>query len=75
MNEVRRKGYYVSHGELEPQLCSLAAPVFGGDGAVAGAIQVTSSRERFSMLDQLVLTEQITQAGKHLSLVLSRVDV
>ena len=72
MNEVRRNGYYVSFGELEPQLCSLAAPVFGSDGVVVGAIQVTTSRERYLMLDQMVLTERVTQAGKYLSLLLSR---
>jgi DNA-binding IclR family transcriptional regulator len=74
MNEVRRNGFYASFGELEPQLCSLAAPVFGSDGVVVGAIQVTSSRERFSMLDQRVLTERVTQTGKYLSLLLSRID-
>jgi DNA-binding IclR family transcriptional regulator len=72
MNEVRRNGFYASFGELEPSLCSLAAPVFGTDDLVVGAIQVTSSRERFSMLDQRVLTERVTQAGKYLSLLLSR---
>lgn len=40
---IRKAGYYLSNGELEPQLAALAAPLLHGDGRVAGALSLVTT--------------------------------
>jgi IclR family acetate operon transcriptional repressor len=69
LTDVRRRGYATSFGERQPGAGSVAAPVFGMDGEVAGAISVCGPVSRFEPAAveryvPLVLTaaERISQA-------------
>lgn len=56
--EIRAKGYALSLGERQPGAGSVAAPVFGYDGAVVGVISVCGPAERF--------TAEVDRAATHL---------
>lgn len=44
---VRAEGFYVSLGERDPETASVAAPVFGAEGRLVGAIAVVGLRAHF----------------------------
>ncbi len=46
LDEVRRRGWAVTDGELEPGLVAVAAPVFGPRGAVVASLSVTGPSVR-----------------------------
>lgn len=46
--EVRRRGYAVTDGELEPGLVAIAAPVFGDGDTVVAALSVSGPSTRLS---------------------------
>jgi DNA-binding IclR family transcriptional regulator len=72
LNAIRKRGHHISRGELEPQFCSVAAPLFGMDHSIIGAIQLTTSRERFEILDERVIVAAVVQSGERISLLISR---
>jgi DNA-binding IclR family transcriptional regulator len=47
-DEIRIDGYYVSLGERDPDLFSVAMPVFNARGALAGAFSVSGLLSRYS---------------------------
>jgi DNA-binding IclR family transcriptional regulator len=44
--KIRRDGFYVSRGEVSPDLVSVAAPVFGAGGAVVAQINIAAPASR-----------------------------
>ena len=44
--EARDQGYAVDREELEPHLCCVAAPVYGGDGTVVASVSVSGPASR-----------------------------
>lgn len=72
MSDVRKRGYYVSRGELESALCSVAAPVFGPDHDVIAGLAIVTSVKRFETLDKNVLITLVRQAAERLSLLVSK---
>jgi len=69
---VRKRGHYVSRGELEPELCSVGAPVFGPDGDIGGGLALVASTRRFAVLDEDVIISLVRQAAEQLTLMLSK---
>ena len=56
---IRRAGYYTTFGERDPAVASVAAPVFGHNHVIAGAVAVTGPIGRFTR----------ATASKHLRLL------
>jgi DNA-binding IclR family transcriptional regulator len=48
MEKIRRQGYAYSDGERDPSCAALAAPVFGLDHELVGAVSLSGPRERFT---------------------------
>lgn len=48
LDVVRRRGYAASLGERDPEVASLAAPVYDGDGKVCAALSIAGPINRFS---------------------------
>jgi DNA-binding IclR family transcriptional regulator len=46
--ELRAQGFAISIGEGDPNCGAMAAPVFGPDGALRGAVSLSGPRERFT---------------------------
>lgn len=45
---IRRIGHHATYGERDPAVASVAAPVFGHNHVIAGAVAVTGPIERFT---------------------------
>lgn len=60
--QIRRRGWYLSEGELEPTLAAIAAPVPKEDGAW-GAISLVIERQRLEILDVERMAELLRQAA------------
>ena len=48
---IRRDGYCVTHGEVNPGVFGVAAPVFDADGLVVGSILIAGAAERLGSKD------------------------
>ncbi len=68
---IRKAGYYVSKGELEPQLAAVAAPILKPDGGAWAAISLVFDTSRLAIvdLDKIVrlITEAATRIGARLA--------
>lgn len=49
LEEIRRSGYAVDHGELLEEAWCVAAPVFGRDELAAAAVSITAPRSHFQV--------------------------
>lgn len=65
--KIRNAGFYLSVGELEPQLAAVAAPVTKADGGAWGAISLVLDVQRLSIVDTDKLAGLLVQAAKRLS--------
>lgn len=71
--EVRRQGYWVSHGEMEGALEGIAAPVLGAPRDVApAALSLVFRPERYRMFDEQRLGAELAACGQAIGAELSR---
>lgn len=68
---IRRQGFAVSHGELDPGYVGVAAPVFSADGDIIGSVIAALPRERLAVTDLERLTGRIRTAGQAITLQLA----
>lgn len=64
---VRKAGFYASHGELEPTLGAVAAPVLHADGRVAGALSLVTTVQRMAVIDAQKLATLVMRAAGEIS--------
>ncbi len=67
IREVRRRGYACSDGERQEGAGSIAAPVFGVDGAVMGAISVCGPAARVDAAARARFVSPLTAAADRIS--------
>lgn len=48
---IRKAGHYVARGELEPNMCSVAAPILKSDGSAWAAIALVFEASRLAIVD------------------------
>lgn len=60
---IRKAGYYVSNGELEPQLAAVAAPILKTDGGAWAAISLVFDTSRLAIVDLEKLVHLINEAA------------
>jgi DNA-binding IclR family transcriptional regulator len=68
---VRRDGYIVSHGEFNPGVFGISAPVFNAEGLVVGSIGVAGAEERMDRKKLSAHCEAVMEAGKRLTEILT----
>jgi DNA-binding IclR family transcriptional regulator len=73
LQAIKRQGFSVSVGELDPDLSGLAVPVFSKDG-VLGSLAFAYSSARAKLLNQEGLVEQLRDASTWLSAELERMS-
>lgn len=68
---VREQGYYISHGEVSPDLISITAPVMGADGKIIATLHIGAPTGRVS--DDLLPShiEAVRDAARELSALLA----
>ncbi len=64
---VRKAGYYVSMGELEPQLAAIAAPILKVDGGVWGALSVVTDVQRLAVVDMPKLGKLVERIAQEIA--------
>lgn len=63
---VRARGYAASFDEFTVGISSVAAPIFGTDGAVRGAVSILDTTDRMRLSSQRT-ARLVVQAGNVLS--------
>ena len=66
-DEVRKRGYAMSFGERDPETAAVAAPVFGPEGRLLGAMGITGPITRFQRSDLQSLAHTVLEAARRLS--------
>jgi DNA-binding IclR family transcriptional regulator len=64
---IRRRGWYFSSGELEPELAALGAPLQHPEGGVLGAISLVTTVQRMAVIDLSKLTPLLVRAAQDIS--------
>ncbi len=68
---IRRAGFFVSHGEFNPGVFGVAAPIFNPDGLVVGSIGIAGAEERLERKKLSAYCEATMAAGKRLTDILA----
>lgn len=69
LRRIRERGYELGHGDVEPGLAGLAAPVFDGGANIVGALTLVLPAESFTdktiaqMAERLMLAAEATTAA------------
>ncbi len=69
--EIRRQGYHVSMGEREPQVSSVAAPVFGLNWRLLGSMCISGPTSRLSRQQLDAHARTVMDAANRLSYALA----
>jgi DNA-binding IclR family transcriptional regulator len=69
---VRRAGHATSRGERDPDIAAVAVPVFGAEGALAGALGLSGPTSRITEADFLRLAGVLRAEAAALSAALAR---
>ncbi|KMK67649.1 IclR family transcriptional regulator [Puniceibacterium sp. IMCC21224] len=69
-DDIRRKGYYNTFGERDPQVASVALPLFENGGALFGALALTGPPNRFTLDAVGAHLKALRAAGAQLTLAL-----
>lgn len=67
LQTVRTQGYSSAHEEREPNLSSLAAPVFGPDGNLIATVSIGAPAARLTPQDAPRIAPTVMAAAQHLS--------
>jgi DNA-binding IclR family transcriptional regulator len=63
LKTIRRQGYAITRGEVDPGIVGIAVPQFGGEGAVLGSLSIVFSEDRFPRQRADRLIAQLRQAA------------
>ncbi len=65
--ECRRKKFYVSHGELDPNVSGISAPIFNGDRLVIGSLTLVYDSRRSAFFNEDVFGELVLRYADEVS--------
>ncbi|CAG9186423.1 IclR family transcriptional regulator [Cupriavidus pampae] len=68
---IRKDGFYISMGEREPEVSSLAVPVFGINWTLAGALCISGPISRLTREKLAMHVDLMLSAGKEVSYAIS----
>jgi DNA-binding IclR family transcriptional regulator len=71
---IRKDGYVVTHGEFNPGVFGLSAPVFNADGLVVGSIGIAGSEDRLEKKKLPLFCEAVLKASARLSELMANTD-
>lgn len=66
--QIRKQGYCISVGELDPDKTGIAAPIFDEKHRILGSITLVGSKERFEAFNQNFLLNLIVDAAQQITL-------
>jgi len=68
--EIRRNGFYLSYGELEPDISAVAAPIRASGAEPHAALALVTSSERFELLNVAMLAGLVVEGASQISTLL-----
>lgn len=68
--QIRDDGYYCTFGERDPQVASIAVPIFSGDNKLFGSLAVTGPPNRFDQTSVASHLRALRATGAKLTLTL-----
>ena len=74
MQAIRKTGYAVSFGELDPGKVGIGAPIFRRDRSVAGSICLVLTSLRFDTANRELLIERLLESAAQISEALEPVE-
>ncbi len=69
-DRIRAEFIAASFGERDPDCAGIACPVFGPDGALAGALSVSGPKPRFTRDNSRRMSDLLLESALHLTRVL-----
>lgn len=69
--EIRKKGYYISIGERDPEIASVSAPVFGSNWRLLGVISISGPAGRLPKVKLNQFSKMVVSKATQLSYELS----
>jgi DNA-binding IclR family transcriptional regulator len=69
---IRKRGYHISRGEVEPAICAIAAPIAPTGQDPAAAIAIVASAARFEILNEALIIAMLRQAATQIGLLQSK---
>ncbi|OGA00132.1 MAG: hypothetical protein A3H35_09310 [Betaproteobacteria bacterium RIFCSPLOWO2_02_FULL_62_17] len=73
LQQIRKKGYSESHGELDPGVIGIGAPVLNGD-EVMGSVSIGCSHARLALLNHDTLTELLLETARQIGREVERIS-
>ena len=67
MMKIRKEGYCVSEGELDPGKTGIAAPIFDEKQRILGSITLAGNTERVNAFNREFLSGLITDAARKIT--------
>ena len=67
MLQVRKDGYCISEGELDPDKSGISAPIFDEKQRILGSITLVGNSERFNAFNRDYLSGLITGAARKIT--------
>lgn len=64
---IRKRGFHVSRGELEPTVYAVGAPIEPQGQEAAAAIAIVLTKERFALFNETVLVSLVLQAARQIA--------
>ena len=71
---IRRAGYVVGQGELDPGVIGIAAPIFMDDKNVLGSLTLIVTKQRYQMLDHKYAVDLVLDTSRRVSKALSQLS-
>jgi DNA-binding IclR family transcriptional regulator len=68
---IRKDGFIMTHGEFNPGVFGISAPVLNAEGLVVGSIGIAGSEERLDRQTLPALYEAVVHAGQRVSDILA----
>jgi DNA-binding IclR family transcriptional regulator len=72
LRAIRRRGYAVSHAEVDPSVVGIGVPLFGGGRAVIGSLSIVFPSERYPRRQEAHLAADLQRASAALSAEIGR---
>jgi DNA-binding IclR family transcriptional regulator len=73
LQQIRKKGYSESYGELDPGVIGVGAPVFNGD-EIMGSVSIGCSRARLALLNKDMLVELLLATARRIGNEVERIS-
>jgi DNA-binding IclR family transcriptional regulator len=71
---IRRSGYVIGHGELDPHVIGIAAPIFADEKRVFGSLTLILSKSRYDLLDKERILGALLDASRRITSALGRLS-